>query len=114
MPEENILAFCGLECTQCPAYVSTQTGNEELRRETAEKWSSPGHEIDPDDIMCDGCLQSKRLSGFCHICGVRKCASGKGLPHCAECDDYVCGTLEDLWGIIKSPDARENLDSLQR
>ena len=38
-----MLAFCGIDCSNCPVYRATMTNDEILKRETAEKW---GRELD--------------------------------------------------------------------
>ncbi len=112
---EKMIAYCGLVCTECPAYVGTQTGDEELLEKTAERWSTPEHKIRPDDILCDGCRAvGKRLTGFCSCCKVRSCGMEKGLENCACCDEYPCKTLEELWGFIKArEEAKAVLDEIR-
>ncbi len=36
---KKIVAKCGLACSECPAYIATQTNDDALRAETAAKWS---------------------------------------------------------------------------
>jgi len=35
----SIIAFCGLDCSQCEAYIVTQADDEEGKIKLAEKWS---------------------------------------------------------------------------
>jgi len=112
---EKILAYCGLVCNEdCPAMLATQSDDQKLLRETAGRWSSPDYVLDAQDILCDGCTaKDKRLAEFCSDCGVRACAKERELPNCAFCSDYPCTQLENLWGVLKSPQARERLDQLR-
>jgi len=53
---KEMIACCGLVCTECPAYIATRNGDDELRKKTAADWSKfYGHEIKPEDITCEGC-----------------------------------------------------------
>jgi len=36
---DEMLAYCGLVCTDCNAYIAKQNDDDELRRKTAEEWS---------------------------------------------------------------------------
>jgi len=41
---EKMVAFCGLVCTDCKAFIATQENNDAKRREIAEAWSKEyGH-----------------------------------------------------------------------
>ena len=35
----KMIAFCGLDCTKCDAYIATQTNDDALRAQTAKLWS---------------------------------------------------------------------------
>jgi len=54
---EKIIAFCGIDCAECKAFIATQENSDAKRREVAEEWSKEfGEKINPKDINCDGCL----------------------------------------------------------
>jgi hypothetical protein len=110
-----MVAYCGLVCTECPAYRATQAGDRELLAETAERWSAPGYQVKPEDILCDGCLGGgERMTTFCATCPVRACARDRGVAHCGECDRYACNRLEGHWQRIKAKDeAKPVLDRLR-
>jgi len=113
--EERLLAFCGIDCTECPAYIATQQDDQEQLKKTAEGWSSPESKIAPEDIICDGCLpDEKRLASFTSECQVRRCAIERGIENCGLCDDYPCESLEKVWDFIKTPEAKERLDEVKR
>ena len=111
--EENI-SFCGINCYSCPAYIAKKTDNNELRIKTAKNWSSIGFEIKPEQVNCDGCKSSDGiLLMHCNECKVRNCAMPKNIMTCAECSDYYCEKLVNLWKEIQSPEAKKNLDKIK-
>ena len=111
---EKMIAYCGLICSECPAYIATQKDSDEERKKVAEKWSKEfKSEIKLEDINCDGCLIEKgRLIGYCHQCKIRKCAKEKNLKNCAYCDNYACEELNKFFGF--APDAKNNLDEIKQ
>ena len=94
---ENI-AYCGLDCSRCPALIATREGDKEALAAVAARWSSDtGRGIVVESILCDGCKSgSTRINTFCAACAIRDCASGRGYETCAHCDDYPCGRLESF------------------
>ncbi|MBM3314941.1 DUF3795 domain-containing protein [candidate division WOR-3 bacterium] len=109
----KLYGVCGIECGECPAYRATQTDDNGLRAETAAEWSKAfGHPFKPEDINCDGCVtEGGRKIGYCGMCEIRKCGTGRGLKSCAFCPDYAC---ERLTGFFKTAGAaKPNLDALR-
>ena len=111
---DSMIAYCGLICTDCEAYIATQANDlEALERLTAkarEQFSMP--ELAVTATMCDGCLSnSDRLCGYCFECPVRACGMERGVANCAFCDDYGCVKVEAIWGM--APQARTTLDGLR-
>jgi hypothetical protein len=94
MSRAKMVAYCGLVCSDCPALIATRRNDRELLRQTAERWSSAGHPVKPDDILCDGCLGTgARLTSFCSTCAM----------------------LREHWRFIKAADeARPVLDAVHR
>lgn len=111
MSEEKIVAFCGLLCNECPAYIAKQTNDDELRKKTAERWTSDDFPLKPEDTNCDGCI-TEIVIPFCEVCGVRKCGLEKGIKNCAYCAEYPCKKLEMPWS--HSPEAKEILDEIRK
>jgi hypothetical protein len=109
---DNIIAYCGLLCSECPAFIATQTDDKEMRIKTAKGWSTKDNKVDADDIICDGCPGEGRVNVFCSECVVRRCAIKRGHVNCAACDEYACDELKRLWNIIQSPDAVERLEKI--
>jgi hypothetical protein len=110
----RMVACCGLICTDCPAYLATQSDDDSERVRIAAAWSARfGIEFTPEDINCDGCrVQGGRLSGYCrNLCQIRPCAGAKGLENCAGCDEYACDKLEAF--LAEAPEARLILEAIR-
>lgn len=111
---DKIIAYCGLVCSGCPAYVATQADDRaELERVVAQwrqEFNAPDMTV--ESIMCDGCLTDEgRKCGHCSQCEMRACAMGRGLADCAHCDEYACERLQGFFGFV--PDARATLDGIR-
>ena len=114
MKENKILAYCGIDCGACPAYVATQNNDDALRALTAKKWSELYKaERKAEDINCDGCLgDTGKLFVYCGACEVRQCAREKQISTCADCPEYSCSKLDDFCALM--PTARELLAKLRK
>lgn len=110
---EKMIAFCGITCTECPAFIATQKDDDNERRKVAEMWSKQfKSEIKPEDINCDGCLtENGQLFGFCRVCKIRECAMKKDVKNCAYCDDYPCEELNKFHKF--APDAKATLEKIR-
>ena len=110
MPE--MVAYCGIVCTECPAYLATQDNDAEELKRVAEMWSSEELQLKPEDIVCDGCLPGHaRYALFCSDCEARACAMARQLDNCAYCDDYACEKLARIFEMV--PDAKTKLDGIR-
>ena len=111
---ENIIAFCGIECTACPAYIAYKTDDDELRKKTAEEWSKAfGIEILPETVNCIGCLAPTGVQiNYCQQCEIRKCGLEKKVKNCAYCGDYICAKLEKWFKNV--PDAKARLEQIHQ
>jgi len=110
---DKIIAYCGLVCDECPAYLATQADDDQARAKIAAEWSEAfGAGMKPEDINCDGCLGAGgRKVGYCGMCEIRVCAVERSLENCAHCSDYAC---EQLKGFLKgAPAAQALLDGLR-
>jgi len=111
---EKMVAFCGLVCTDCKAFIATQENNGAKRREVAEAWSKEyGHELKPEQINCDGCLsKGTRVFNYCNICEIRKCGQEKRVKNCAYCDDYKCEKLAKFFE--NASEAEKTLEEIRQ
>ncbi len=113
---EKIVAYCGLVCSECPAYVATQADDRAALERVAAQWREQfnASDITADSIICDGCLGSDggRLAAYCSVCEIRACGIARGVVNCAHCADYACERLEGFLG--QAPHARAVLDEIRR
>ena len=110
----KIVAYCGIPCSDCPAYIATRENDDALRRETAKKWSEMfKSDIKPQDINCDGCpTDSERIFNHCHVCEIRKCAREKKVKTCAGCTEYPCQKLSAF--LAQVPEAKATLEEIRK
>ena len=73
----GIIAYCGLVCTDCAAYVATQANDRQALERVAVEWRETFNaaDITADSIACDGCVGSNggRLCDHCYVCEIRSC-----------------------------------------
>jgi hypothetical protein len=96
---DKIVAYCGLVCTDCPAYIATQADDRPALEQVAARWREEFNapDITVESVICDGCLTD----------------DGRHCSHCfcAHCADYACDKLEGFFGFV--PDARVTLDEVR-
>lgn len=108
--KDRNIAYCGLDCTKCDAYIATMNNDDELREKTAKLWTKlNGVEILPEQIDCEGCRMDGKKTVFCgSLCQIRQCALKKGLETCGDCEQMAdCETLKAI--TSNSPEALDNL-----
>jgi len=110
--DDNI-SPCGLDCTECEAYIATKKCDMEKLAEVAEKWNEQyGGESTAEDCICDGCTMGERLSkAHAQTCKIRICADNRGVPTCAHCEDFICEMLEGFFQF--APELEEKLRALR-
>lgn len=114
MPKK-MRAYCGLLCTECPAYVALRTNDDDLRTRTARRWSGPNYPVTPEEVDCDGCKsEGGKLFKNCTVCTVRQCSSKKGLETCANCDKYPCADLQQVFKMVGDDKTRIVLEEIRR
>jgi hypothetical protein len=111
---DKMIAYCGIVCTECPAFIATQQNDDAKRKKVAEMWSKQYKmAVKPEDINCDGCISgSRRLLNYCSICEIRKCSQDKGVKNCAYCNDYACDKLTRFYAM--APHAKESLEKIRK
>jgi hypothetical protein len=110
----KIIAYCGIICTECPAFIATKNNDDVKRKETAELWSKQfGHEMKPEDINCEGCTpDSGKKVGYCTVCEIRNCGREKKVVNCAYCSDYTCDKLDKFFQM--APMIKANLEEIRK
>ncbi len=106
------IAFCGLNCAECPAYLATLSGYEYSKKKIAQEWSKIYNvDISPEDINCMGCKSRENIHfSHCYECSIRVCALERNIESCAECPEFPCVDLKELFELL--PDASLNLEKL--
>ena len=109
----RMTAYCGLDCSECPAYIAHRTDDDALRSRVASEWGSEAFPVSPEDVDCEGCRTpgGKRWS-WCRRCTVRECASLRGVLSCATCIDFGCEKL-DAFFEMAGEEARERLATVR-
>ncbi|NJD78337.1 MAG: DUF3795 domain-containing protein [Candidatus Methanoperedens sp.] len=116
------LAYCGLDCAECPVFIATATDDEELRQKTAKEWSklyaaqlaeyAGKNELEPEDMNCEGCHSEGDHFIGCMYCPIRKCGQDKKITTCAGCNEYgICDMLNGFFTLHQH--AKENLDRMR-
>jgi hypothetical protein len=109
---KEIVACCGLICSECNAYKASRNNDLQLAEKTAAEWSAQFHvEVKVEDIWCDGCTAAGRKCAHCSECEIRDCAMKRSVANCSGCVDYPCKTIEGFLAMV--PAAKVKLDSLR-
>lgn len=87
IPDKRRAAVCGLFCPACTVFIGTREDPERLEA-IAERVHQP-----IEELQCDGCRSGKRCFYCRERCTMEKCAQGKGVDFCGECDEYPCEAL---------------------
>jgi len=112
---DKMIAYCGLVCTDCKAYVATQANDletlERLAARARDEFGIP--DATTESAMCDGCLADNgRQIGYCAVCEIRACGVARSVVNCAYCAEYAC---EKLTGFFeRAPDAQTVLDGIRQ
>jgi hypothetical protein len=109
----EMIAFCGLDCHQCGAFLATRDDNDAQRREVAAIWSREhGSDLRAQDIDCEGCVsEGGVLFSHCDVCEIRRCGRERGIANCAFCSDYPCTRLSEFLSLV--PESKTRLDSMR-
>ena len=83
----TMIAYCGLDCEKCDAYIATKNNDQALREKTAKLWSELNNvTILPEHINCEGCRTNGVKTYYCDtLCAIRQCAMKKGVSTCGDC-----------------------------
>ena len=105
----KMIAYCGLDCEKCDAYIATINDDQTLREKTAKAWSEMNQvPILPEHINCQGCRTEGIKTVFCDsLCEIRQCALKKGVKTCGDCPDMKTCKLVGMI-ISNNHDALKN------
>lgn len=106
----DMIAYCGLDCEKCDAYLATINDDQALRQKTAKLWAELNQApILPEHINCEGCRADGRKTVYCEsLCAIRQCAVKKGVATCGDCPELEsCQTVGMI--LSNNPAALENL-----
>lgn len=107
----NMIAYCGLDCEKCDAYLATINNDQALRAKTAKLWAELNNApILPEHINCEGCRVDGMKTVYCdNLCNIRQCALKKSVTTCGNCPDLAkCQIVEVI--TSNNPDALKNLE----
>ena len=93
---KRMIAYCGLDCEKCDAYLATIHDDQALREKTAKLWTELNQvPIRPENINCQGCRMDGVKTVYCdQLCGIRQCALKRGVTTCGDCPDMEkCQTV---------------------
>jgi hypothetical protein len=112
---DRIIAYCGIVCSECDAYLATRANDLEtlarLAQRAQDEFGVEG--ATAETMLCDGCLADDgRQIGYCATCEIRACAVERGVANCAHCTDYVCEKLEGF--LVQATEARTVLDEIRQ
>ncbi|MBP5212593.1 MAG: DUF3795 domain-containing protein [Pyramidobacter sp.] len=106
----TMIAYCGLDCEKCDAYVATVNDDQALREKTAKAWAEQNNApILPEHINCEGCRANGIKFVYCeHMCEIRRCALNEGVTTCGDCAELEkCPKVAQITAHV--PEALQNL-----
>ncbi len=108
-----MMAYCGLDCDQCDAFIATRNNDDALRAKVAHEWATLYNApIKPEHINCTGCRSDGVKTYYCEqLCKVRQCAMERKLEHCAACQDFICDKLNEI--LAFAPQLKKRLEELR-
>lgn len=109
----KIVAYCGLICNDCPAFIATENNDLEQKVKLSQEWSSPNYKVSPEDVNCTGChADSKMVFKFCNECEIRICGVKKEIKNCGYCSEYPCSRLDIPFE--NTPENKDRLDQIRK
>jgi hypothetical protein len=111
---DKLIAYCGIVCSDCPAYIATKANDQAALEAVAAQWREEYNvpNITAKSVLCDGCLSGPNKVWHCAECDIRICGIAQNVANCAYCVDYPCGKLERFFGSV--PAVRVTLDQIHQ
>ncbi len=110
----QLIAVCGLICSDCSAYLATQANDPAAIERVAAQWRQEYNapNITVAGIPCDGCVPEGRKCFHCTECQLRACGLAHGVANCAYCADYAsCAKIAGFFQMV--PAARATLEGVR-
>ena len=88
-PPARLIGICGDDCTACPRFVATQTGDPREFQDVKDLWVRLGlrpPDFAAEELACMGCSPAND----CAYPEMQACARARSLPHCGRCAEYPC------------------------
>jgi len=93
--EDNLICYCGHDCSKCVTYIATQNNDDSLRNQGRTFYKEEfGKDIPLEKFNCFG-GRCGNLFELCRECPFRKCCSGRGIEACELCVEYPCNMLKE-------------------
>lgn len=94
---QDLLSKCGCNCGRCPAYYKNARTKAAKERCSTGWGKYLGAKLKPERCYCLGC-QSRDPWKTGNIlpdrsCTIRTCVAHNGIPNCAYCSRFPCGSL---------------------
>ena len=48
---KHSFGYCGLDCSQCEAFIATRDNNDGIRKKLANDWSTKEYQLKPEDVQ---------------------------------------------------------------
>ena len=107
----EILAYCGVHCTECPIFIATKQQKEIEPSQKKKKSNIATSLFSVEDAKCYGCVSNKSDVGdLCAQCEIRICARHKKVENCGYCQEYPCELTEQY--IPENLKNRKRLDEI--
>ena len=109
----ELIACCGLVCSNCPTFIATQNDDDVAREKTVALYAQKfGLAFQKEDINCNGCRsEGGRQIGYCQTCEIRRCCLGRDLKQCTVCPEQPCEKLQRFHEF--SPEAKASFEALK-
>jgi len=121
--EEQKIAYCGLNCAECPIFIATVNNDFSLRQKIAREWSDLYGEylkergvdgLKPEEMSCGGCRSDGGRFMGCASCVIRSCCQERILDSCAYYSEYErCEFLKGFHSVIEHRAGMDNLEKIR-
>lgn len=99
----DVIAFCGNNCSYCPRYLATQSGDPQELHKVAVLWEKCGYRdrvVSNEEISCHGCS----ITNWCRY-DVADCMKD-GIANCGKCRKYSCDKIQAAFERTRSFEAK--------